>query len=82
MKDSAFVLITCNTNQDDAVKRMLQEIKEVKEVQKVSGVYDIIMKIETTSKSTLKDLISKQINPIKGIRSTVVLPKERPLVTA
>lgn len=72
-KESAFVMITCEDEQDLLVLEALQSISEIKEIQHTYGNYDIIVKIETDTVKSLRDLINLRIKKIDKIRATTTL---------
>lgn len=69
---SAFVMITCEDCTESLVDS-LREISEIKEVQPTCGNYDVIVRIETDSADSLRDVICSKIRKIEKIRSTTTL---------
>jgi len=69
---SAFVMITCEDCTQSLVDS-LKEISEIKEVQPTCGNYDVIVKIETDSADSLREVIYSKIHKIEKIRSTTTL---------
>lgn len=72
-KESAFVMITCEDEQDLQVVEALKSILEVKEIQHTCGNYSIIVKVETDTAKSLVDVIQYKIRAIDKIRSTTTL---------
>ena len=70
--ESAFVMITCEECTGSLVDS-LRSIPEVKEVQPTCGNYDVIVKIETDSAKSLREVISSKIRSIEKIRATTTL---------
>lgn len=70
--ESAFVMVTCEECTESLVDS-LRSIPEVKEVQPTCGNYDIIIKIETDSAESLREIISSKIRSIEKIRTTTTL---------
>ena len=68
----AFFMITCEDCTQSLVDS-LREISEIKEVQPTCGNYDVIVKIETDSADSLRDVIYSKIRKIDKIRSTTTL---------
>ncbi len=64
-KESAFVMITCEDDYHIQVVEALESISEVKEIQPTFSNYDIIIKIETDSAESLKDVINLKIRKIE-----------------
>lgn len=73
IKESAFVMITCEDYHDTSIVEALQSIPEVKEIQHTYGNYDVIVKIETDTADSMRDVIESQIRKIPRIRATTTL---------
>lgn len=71
-KESAFVMITCEDYSETLVKT-LKSISEIKEIQHTCGNYDVIVKIETDSAKSMREIISMKIRKIEKIRTTTIL---------
>ena len=67
----AYVLISVEIGAEKEVLRELREMPEVCEVYEVYGIYDIIVKVEASDMSSLKDMIWQKIRRIDKVRSTV-----------
>ncbi|MGI0026818.1 MAG: Lrp/AsnC ligand binding domain-containing protein [Nitrosopumilaceae archaeon] len=66
----AFVLITCDLGKEEQIVQDLKNIDNVKEVQATVGAYDIIAKVESETKSELRNTIQSQIlgmEPVLGV---------------
>ncbi len=70
---SAYVLINCDIGSEEDVISHLKTIDGVKEVHGTFGAYDIIAKIESDNKETLRETIAWEIRKIERIRSTLTL---------
>ncbi len=75
---TAFVMINCETGQENTVVEQLREVKGVKEVIRTSGPHDILTSIETPTVEELKNLIESNIRKIPHIQATTTLVKSRP----
>lgn len=71
--DKAFVLINCEPGKEPSIIKQLHEIKSVVDVQGTYGVYDIVARIESDSKSQLDNIISDQIRKLDKVNSTLTL---------
>ena len=71
-KESAFVMITCE-DCTEPLMDALRSIPEVKEIQSTCGNYDVIVKIETDSADSLREVIAMKIRKIDKIRATTTL---------
>jgi len=70
---SAYVLINCDIASEEDVISHLKTIDEVKEVHGTFGAYDIVAKIESDDKETLRDTITWKIRKLDRVRSTLTL---------
>jgi len=71
--DKAFVLINCEHGKEPSILEQLREMKNVVDVQGTYGVYDIVARIESDSKSQLDNVISDQIRKLDDVNSTLTL---------
>jgi len=70
---SAYVLINCDIGSEEDVISHLKTIDGVKEVLGTFGAYDVVAKIESDDKETLRDIITWKIRKMERIRSTLTL---------
>lgn len=70
---SAFVLINVALGSEEDVINKLRRIKDIKEAHRVYGVYDTIIKIESESVESLKDIVSSNIRKLPSVRSTLTM---------
>ena len=71
--EEAFVLINCDLGKEEQIIQDLKHMDNVKEVQATFGVYDIIAKIESETKSGLKNTIQSKILKIKPVNCVLTL---------
>jgi len=71
--DKAFVLINCESGKEPSILEQLRKMKNVVDVQGTYGVYDIVARIESDSKSQLDNVISDQIRKLDDVNSTLTL---------
>ena len=71
--DKAFVLINCESGKESSILKQLREMKNVVDVQGTYGVYDIVARIESDSKSQLDNVISDQIRKLDDVNATLTL---------
>jgi len=69
----AFVLVNVEAGTDREVLDNIKKVPEVKQAYMVYGVYDIVAKVESESLEELRDVVSRQIRRLEGVRSTVTL---------
>ncbi|MFB5610930.1 MAG: Lrp/AsnC ligand binding domain-containing protein [Nitrosopumilaceae archaeon] len=58
---------------NDFVKSELKQLQEVKEIKRLHGAYDIILKINATNHSSLRNFISKNIRTRANVKSSLTL---------
>jgi DNA-binding Lrp family transcriptional regulator len=66
----AFVFVNCAFDQAGAVEKALKEIQGVLEVHTTTGIYDLILKVQSEDESKFQELI-KKIKGIAGVTSTL-----------
>jgi len=69
----AFVLINVESGTEEEVVKELRAIESVEESYLSYGVYDIIAKIKAENMDKLKDLVTRKIRNLSGVRSTLTL---------
>ncbi len=70
---SSYVLINCDIGSVEDVISHLKKIDGVKDVHGTFGAYDIIAKIESDNRETLRDTLTWKIRKIERISSTLTL---------
>jgi len=70
---SAFIIINCDLGSEEAVLKEIVQLDGVKEVKRVSGIYELVVEVESDSAEALKELIKGKIRSIPRVRSTVSL---------
>jgi len=71
--ERAYVLINCETGDENSVIANLKNIGSVKEVHGIFGAYDIIANLESDNQDEIRHDLTKAIRKIKKIRSTLTL---------
>lgn len=69
----AYVLINVEIGMENDVLNKLREMPGITESWIVFGVYDIVTRVEAESSEKLKDLISRSIRRVEGVRNTLTL---------
>jgi len=69
----SFLLLNCKENQEKDVIAQLKRMPEVKEIQCVTGPYDILVRVETSTLKQLHETITWKIRKISNVRSTYSL---------
>ena len=70
---NAFVFISCESNDECTIIEKIKKIKNVEYIQRTFGAYDIVVKLNATDSSKLKETIKNKIKEIKNIRYTLTL---------
>ncbi len=70
---SAYLLITCNDGKLDEVISQIEPLDSIKEIQGTCGAYDIVAKIELTTKEHLQEFFIQKIRTLAEIRSVMML---------
>ncbi len=71
--ERAYVLINCETGDENSVLSNLRNINSVKEAHGIFGAYDIIASLESDNQDEIRRDLTKAIRKIKKIRSTLTL---------
>lgn len=70
---TAHVLINCDIGSEKSIIEELKPIEGVKEVRGLSGVYDIIVKLECPTNERLREIIVWKIRKIQQVRLILTL---------
>jgi DNA-binding Lrp family transcriptional regulator len=70
---TAFVFISTELGEEKNLLKQIRSISNVKEAHIVYGVYDIVVKIEAENTDKLKELITRNIRSLSGVRSTITM---------
>jgi DNA-binding Lrp family transcriptional regulator len=72
MVEKAFVLINTNdcTN-DDLILTQLKKIDGISEAYKVSGIYNILVKVEAETMDKVAKVVNHRLKNLKNIQSTL-----------
>lgn len=70
---AAFVLLNCTENNEKDVISRLKKIHQVTETQCITGPYDVLIKVESSTLEDLNETITWKIRKIKNVRSTYIL---------
>lgn len=70
---NAFVLISCELDEEIKIIEKLEKIKNVEYVQRTLGAYDIVVKLSANNSNKLKETIKNKIREIKNIQFMLTL---------
>jgi DNA-binding Lrp family transcriptional regulator len=71
--ESAYIMINCKLGSESIIIEQLKSIPGVMEVLGVFGNYDILVKIQTTSVESLRDIITFKIRKITDVICTTTI---------
>ncbi|MCX8176110.1 MAG: Lrp/AsnC ligand binding domain-containing protein [Candidatus Bathyarchaeota archaeon] len=69
----AFVLINVQPGSEGKVIEKLKTFDKVKEVYGLYGIYDIMVKIETSSLEEVKETVDFKIRKLENVRSSITM---------
>lgn len=69
---SAIVLINCHFPFDKQILEKFKSFSKITDIYRTQGVYDLIVKITTTSEEEFKEVMS-EISRVNKVNSTVTL---------
>jgi DNA-binding Lrp family transcriptional regulator len=69
----AFVMINAELGSEKELVKELRNIEGVVEANEVYGVYDIVVKVDLPTMDKLKEVISRKIRSLRGVRSTLTM---------
>jgi DNA-binding Lrp family transcriptional regulator len=74
MVEKAFVLINTNDDiDDDLLLAQLKKIDGISEAYKVSGIYNILIKVEADTMDKVAKVVNYRLKNLKNIRSTLTM---------
>ena len=68
---SAFVLVNCHFPFDIRIKDEVLKMPSVANVYRISRRYDLIVKVNANTEEEVKEIISTDINRLRGVDATV-----------
>ena len=71
MPTKAFILIEVQVGRANNVADSLRSIQEVTSAEVVTGPYDIIASIEVSDMAAMADLVTSQMQSIRGVIKTI-----------
>ena len=70
---SAFVLVNCHFPFDIRIKDEVLKMPSVANVYRISRRYDLIVKVNANTEEEVKEIISTDINRLRGVDATVTI---------
>ena len=72
----AYILLTSDLGSENSVMEQLKAIPSVKEAHGVYGVYDILVKVESSSVDDLRETVTFKIRKIPYVGSAIALTRK------
>jgi DNA-binding Lrp family transcriptional regulator len=74
MVERAFVLINIDDHiDDDMVLAQLRKIEGISEAYKVSGIYNILVKVEAEAMDKVAKVVNYKLKNLKNVQSTLTM---------
>lgn len=70
---TAYVLVNADVGKENDVLKELRNVPSVKEAYFVYGVYDIVVKVETSDVRELKEVVVTKVRRLEYVRSTLTM---------
>ncbi len=71
-----YVLINCDLGAEESIIEELKKLDQIKEVFETVGTHDIMAKLESEHLEKIREIISRNVQKIDKVRSTVTLIKK------
>jgi len=68
---SCYVLVNVDPGYEEKVLSAVGKVEQVKDCHRVYGVYDMVVKVESSSMDSLKEIVTWKIRRLEGVRSTL-----------
>ncbi|MGY5139890.1 MAG: Lrp/AsnC ligand binding domain-containing protein [Candidatus Nitrosopumilus sp. Bin_571-38] len=72
----AYVMLNCDLGAESAIIEQLKEIEQVVDVFETIGTHDMMVKLQADNFETIRDIVSRNIQKLKNVRSTATLIKK------
>ncbi len=71
--DKAYMLISCESGEEQSLYSQLKKIPEVKDCMITYGSYDVVAEFVTDTPEQMNEIIISKIRKLQKIRSTITL---------
>jgi len=68
---SCYVLVNVDPGYEEKVLSAVRKVEQVRDCHRVYGVYDMVVKVESSSMDSLKEIVTWKIRRLEGVRSTL-----------
>jgi DNA-binding Lrp family transcriptional regulator len=72
----AYVMINCDLGAEAAIIEQLKELEQVADVFETIGTHDMLVKLQAENFEKVREIVSRNIQQIKKVRSTSTLIKK------
>ncbi len=72
----AYVMLNCELGAESDIIEQLKEIEQVVDVFETIGTHDMMVKLQADNFETIRDIVSRNIQKMKNVRSTATLIKK------
>lgn len=72
----AYVMLNCDLGAESDIIEQLKEIEQVVDVFETIGTHDMMVKLQADNFETIRDIVSRNIQKLKNVRSTATLIKK------
>ena len=77
IQNPTFVLLSCEKNKINLILKKIRLISIASDVKHVEGVYDIVVRLDSTSFDEIKKVIVEEIRTLAGVRTCITLQGAR-----
>ena len=74
--NDAYVMLNCDLGTESAIIEQLKELEQVVDVFETIGTHDMLVKIQAENFEKVREIVSRNIQQIKNVRSTSTLIKK------
>ncbi len=72
----AYVMLNCELGSEEGIIEQLKELEYVVDVFETIGTHDMLVKLQAENFETIRDIVSRNIQKLKNVRSTATLIKK------
>lgn len=69
----AYVMLNCELGAEETIIDQLKELEQVIDVFETIGTHDMLVKVQAENFETIRDIVSRNIQRLKNVRSTATL---------
>jgi DNA-binding Lrp family transcriptional regulator len=69
-------MLNCDLGAESGIIEQLKEIEQVVDVFETIGTHDMMVKLQADNFETVRDIVSRNIQKLKNVRSTATLIKK------